>query len=117
MLRLTEAARPVLKSEVAVLLAVPRLEFKPDKKKSQLAPANYDRTLFTRLKHLRKVLAEENEVPPYVVFSDATLIDMADILPTSYGEMLAVSGVGQRKLEKYADQFLDLIQEHITGNG
>ncbi|POB67574.1 hypothetical protein CRN59_24815, partial [Vibrio vulnificus] len=57
------------------------------------------------------------EIPPYVVFSDATLIDMAEILPTSYGEMLAVSGVGQRKLEKYADPFLDLIQEHITHYG
>ncbi|MGO2474491.1 MAG: HRDC domain-containing protein, partial [Vibrio litoralis] len=37
-----------------------------------------------------------------------------DILPTSYGEMLAVNGVGQRKLEKYADAFLDVIQEHLT---
>ena len=48
------------------------------------------------------------------MFSDATLVDMADILPTSYGEMLAVHGVGQRKLEKYADALLDVIQDHFT---
>lgn len=77
---------------------------------------NYDKKLFAKLRNLRKKLADEAGLPPYVVFSDATLIDMADILPTSYGEMLAVNGVGQRKLDKYADVFLDLIQEHITGH-
>lgn len=111
-LRLTEAARPVLKGEVAVQLAVPRLEFKPDKKAKQ-APANYDRTLFMRLKHLRKVLAEENEVPPYVVFSDATLVDMAAKLPTTRNTMLDVSGVGQTKLSRYGDAFMQLINDYI----
>ncbi|WP_218395827.1 DNA helicase RecQ [Alteromonas lipotrueae] len=111
-LRLTEAARPVLKGEVAVQLAVPRLEFKPDKKEKQ-APANYDRTLFMRLKHLRKVLAEENEVPPYVVFSDATLVDMAAKLPTTRDTMLDVSGVGQTKLSRYGDAFMQLINDYI----
>ena len=113
-LRLTEAARPVLKGDVAVQLAVPRLEFKPDKKKAKHAPANYDRTLFTRLKHLRKVLAEENEVPPYVVFSDATLVDMACKLPTSKNTMLDVSGVGQTKLERYGEAFIQLISDYIS---
>ncbi|BFT32250.1 ATP-dependent DNA helicase RecQ [Alteromonas sp. D210916BOD_24] len=113
-LRLTEAARPILKGEVPVQLAVPRLEFKPDKKKAKHAPANYDRTLFTRLKHLRKVLAEENEVPPYVVFSDATLVDMACKLPESRQTMLDVSGVGQTKLERYGDAFIQLIGDYIS---
>ncbi|APE04512.1 ATP-dependent DNA helicase RecQ [Alteromonas sp. RW2A1] len=111
-LRLTEAARPVLKGEVPVQLAVPRLEFKPDKKTKQ-APANYDRTLFTRLKHLRKVLAEENEVPPYVVFSDATLVDMACKLPVNRTTLLEVSGVGQTKLDRYGDAFIKLIDDYI----
>jgi ATP-dependent DNA helicase RecQ len=44
-------------------------------------------------------------------------MDMAEILPTSYGEMLAVNGVGQVKLDRYADPFLDLIQEHLTHGG
>ena len=101
-----------MKGEVAVQLAVPRLEFKPDKKAKQ-APANYDRTLFMRLKHLRKVLAEENEVPPYVVFSDATLVDMAAKLPTTRDTMLDVSGVGQTKLSRYGDAFMQLINDYI----
>ncbi|MFT1655757.1 HRDC domain-containing protein, partial [Vibrio cholerae] len=69
------------------------------------------------LRKLRKSIADDEGFPPYVVFSDATLIDMAEIMPTSYGVMLAVNGVGQRKLEKYADRFLDLIQEHLTYHG
>lgn len=112
-LRLTEAARPVLKSEVAVMLATPRLEFKPEKK-AKLAPANYDRTLFVRLKHLRKTLAEEHEVPPYVVFSDATLVDMASKMPTTLNDMLDISGVGQTKLARYGDAFLQLITDYIN---
>lgn len=112
-LRLTEAARPVLKGEVALKLAVPRLEFKPDKK-ARHAPANYDRTLFVRLKHLRKVLAEEHEVPPYVVFSDATLVDMAAKQPTSTAAMLDISGVGQTKLARYGEAFLQLIDDYLN---
>ncbi|WP_189405468.1 DNA helicase RecQ [Alteromonas halophila] len=112
-LRLTEGARPVLKGECEILLAVPRLEFKPSKK-AKLAPANYDKTLFVRLKHLRKVLAEENEVPPYVVFSDATLVDMASKLPTTATAMLDVSGVGNTKLERYGMAFLQLIDDYVN---
>lgn len=114
-LQLTPEARPILRGEVGLELAVPRLDavaVKPDK----VFTKNYDKKLFAKLRNLRKKLADDAGLPPYVVFSDATLIDMADILPTSYGEMLAVNGVGQRKLDKYADVFLDLIQEHITGH-
>ncbi|MEW9797939.1 DNA helicase RecQ [Alteromonas sp. CYL-A6] len=112
-LRLTEAARPVLKGETALSLAVPRLEFKPTRKGKQ-APANYDKTLFVRLKHLRKVLAEENGVPPYVVFSDATLVDMASRLPTDTAAMLDVSGVGQTKLARYGEPFMQLIDDYVN---
>jgi ATP-dependent DNA helicase RecQ len=115
-LQLTEEARPVLRGEVPLELAVPRLGITARESKSdRLSNRNYDKKLFAKLRKLRKSIADESDIPPYVVFNDATLIDMADILPTSYGEMLAVSGVGQVKLEKYADPFLDLIQEHLTG--
>ncbi|WP_306331833.1 ATP-dependent DNA helicase RecQ [Vibrio injensis] len=117
-LQLTEEARPILRGDKAVELAVPRLDTAARAVKSdKLSNKNYDKKLFAKLRKLRKSLADEEGLPPYVVFSDATLIDMADILPTSYGEMLAVNGVGQRKLEKYADPFLDVIQEHLTGHG
>lgn len=114
-LQLTEEARPLLKGEMVIELAVPRLDTAVRAAKSnKLANRNYDKKLFSKLRKLRKSIADEVGLPPYVVFSDATLIDMAEILPTSYGEMLAVNGVGQVKLEKYADRFLDAIQEHVT---
>ena len=102
-LQLTEEARPLLRGDVTLELAVPRLDTAARAAKSdKLTSKNYDKKLFAKLRKLRKSIADEDGLPPYVVFSDATLIDMAEILPTSYGEMLAVSGVGQRKLEKYA---------------
>ncbi|OMO25813.1 ATP-dependent DNA helicase RecQ [Vibrio lentus] len=117
-LQLTEEARPLLRGEMSLELAVPRLDTAVRNAKSdKLSSKNYDKKLFAKLRKLRKSIADEDGLPPYVVFSDATLIDMAEILPTSYGEMLAVNGVGQRKLDKYADSFLDLIQEHITTHG
>ncbi|MGR5070243.1 ATP-dependent DNA helicase RecQ [Vibrio alfacsensis] len=117
-LQLAEEARPLLRGDISLELAVPRLDTAARAAKSdKLTSKNYDKKLFAKLRKLRKSIADEDGLPPYVVFSDATLIDMAEILPTSYGEMLAVSGVGQRKLEKYADPFLDLIQEHITHHG
>ncbi|WP_413477882.1 ATP-dependent DNA helicase RecQ [Vibrio hibernica] len=114
-LQLTEEARPLLRGDMELQLAVPRLDTAVRSAKNEkLVTKNYDKKLFAKLRKLRKSIADEDGLPPYVVFSDATLVDMADILPTSYGEMLAVNGVGQRKLEKYADAFLDVIQEHLT---
>jgi len=114
-LQLTEEARPLLRGDTNIELAVPRLDTAVRASKSnKLANKNYDKKLFSKLRKLRKSIADEDGLPPYVVFSDATLIDMADMLPTSYGEMLAVNGVGQVKLDKYADDFLDIIQEHLT---
>ncbi|CAM3129748.1 ATP-dependent DNA helicase RecQ [Vibrio rarus] len=114
-LQLTEEARPLLRGQMDLELAVPRLDLTVSSKSDKHVAKHYDKKLFAKLRNLRKRVADEEGLPPYVVFNDATLIDMADILPTSYGEMLAVNGVGQRKLDKYADAFLDLIQEHITG--
>jgi len=54
-------------------------------------------------------------VPAYVVFSDATLAEMAARRPGTYAELLAVNGVGRAKLERYADAFLAVIAEHVSG--
>jgi len=117
-LQLTEEARPVLRGELPIQLAVPRLDTTVRSAKAEkLINRQYDKKLFAKLRKLRKSIADEDGLPPYVVFSDATLIEMADILPTTNGEMLAVNGVGQRKLDKYADPFLNLIQEHLTNYG
>lgn len=113
-LKLTEAARAVLKGETAITLAVPRLTLNTGKASTKVANMNYDRVLFAKLKHLRKRIAEEDGVPPFVVFSDATLADMADRMPHTNNDFLAVSGVGQTKLARYGERFLAAIREYCA---
>ena len=64
------------------------------------------------LKARRRELAAERNVPAYVVFSDATLIDMAQLRPTNLELMASVNGVGPKKLETFGQIFLDVLQEH-----
>ncbi|MGS2722000.1 DNA helicase RecQ [Paraglaciecola aestuariivivens] len=111
-LKLTEAARPLLQNVQRLQLAVPRLSLDLGKK-SPLAPQNYDRALFAKLKHLRKAIAEQDDVPPFVVFSDATLADMADKCPQTDLELLDIHGVGQTKLRRYGEQFMQVISAHL----
>lgn len=68
-----------------------------------------DRELFERLRALRKQLADQHGVPPYIVFTDKSLHEMAARKPSTADEMLAISGVGQAKLSKYGKPFLDEI--------
>lgn len=112
-LQLTEQARPLLRSEMALELAVPRIGLSPRTKANKLSQRHYDKKLFAKLRKLRKAIADEEDIPPYVVFNDASLMEMAEMLPSSHAELLAVSGVGQRKLEKFGDAFLDLIDDHL----
>ena len=118
-LQLTEAARPVLRGEQGLELAVPRLEVVSLKKGRSRghdeASADYDVKLFRELRKLRKQIAEEEEVPPYVVFNDATLIEMAREQPCDDEELLAINGVGYRKLERFGEPFLACIRDHCYG--
>ena len=77
---------------------------------------NYDRKLFAKLRKLRKAIADEENIPPYVVFNDATLIEMAEQMPVSPSEMLSVNGVGMRKLERFGKEFMALIRAHVDGD-
>ncbi|WP_458736059.1 DNA helicase RecQ [Zobellella taiwanensis] len=110
-LQLTEAARPVLRGEVALELAEPRLVRvrQKDKGEAVLSRAE-DRALFKELRQLRKQLAEEADVPPYVVFSDATLTELARYRPKTESELLGINGVGMRKLERFGAAFLALLR-------
>lgn len=76
---------------------------------SEAEVTDEDERLFQRLRALRKRLADESHVPPYVVFSDATLRAMVQRRPQDKEELLAVSGVGHTKLERYGRQFLEEI--------
>ena len=68
--------------------------------------------LFERLKKLRLEIAREESMPPYIIFSDKTLIDMAAKKPSSKPEMLDVSGMGENKFAKYGERFLEAIEEY-----
>jgi ATP-dependent DNA helicase RecQ len=73
-------------------------------------PSADDSELFARLRRERRLIAEELKVPAYVVFTDATLLEMASRKPQSEAELLTVSGVGLRKLERYGERFLALLR-------
>jgi superfamily II DNA helicase RecQ len=70
--------------------------------------------LFEELRVLRKQIADDRRVPAYVVFSDATLREMAQTRPSSPSEFLALSGVGAKKLESYGEIFLSAISESLN---
>lgn len=114
-LQLTESARPVLRGEIPLQLAVPRIQTLKIKSSASQKTygGNYDRKLFAKLRKLRKSLADDNNVPPYVVFNDTTLLEMAEHLPVSASDLLDITGVGQRKLEKFGRPFMAMIRDHI----
>ncbi len=114
---LTQAARAVLKGEVDVELAVPRLQAisKGSSKRSRKDDYNYDEVLFGQLRKLRKKLADEAGKPPYVIFNDASLAEMAEQQPQSPFEFLKINGVGDSKLEKFGDDFLAIIRQYQIG--
>ena len=76
----------------------------------------YDENLFQRLKQLRKDIAKRRNVPPYVVFQEPSLEEMATTYPTTKDEMAAINGVGMGKVVKYGSPFLKLIEEYVAEN-
>jgi ATP-dependent DNA helicase RecQ len=111
-LRLDESCRPLLRGEVSLQL---RREPKPAQaaKASSSAASQlvrgHEREMWEALRSLRRKLAEEHSVPPYVIFPDATLLEMLRSQPGSLSEMAEVSGVGARKLERYGQAFLEVL--------
>lgn len=76
----------------------------------------YDAKLFEILKSLRKRISEETHVPPFIVFSDTSLKQMATYFPTSEDQMLKISGVGYSKFDKYGNRFLETIKPYVSEN-
>ncbi|WP_040976764.1 DNA helicase RecQ [Necropsobacter massiliensis] len=112
-LRLTESAKPVLRGEQPLQLAMPRGSsvINAQAPLKSVLP-NYDKDLFARLRFLRKQIADKENIPPYIVFNDATLQEMAQYQPTTSHEMLQINGVGAIKLERFAQPFISIIREH-----
>jgi ATP-dependent DNA helicase RecQ len=113
-LKLNDRSWEVMRNQRNVLLPIER-EAEPtktaDREESRERPVDVD-ILFERLRLLRKNLADEQEVPPYVIFSNATLNQMAEQQPTDRKDFAKLSGVGAKKLEQYADDFIAIILDH-----
>ena len=116
-LKLTPAARPLLRGEATLELARPRLRARtagPSRRATrqrgavELAPG--DMPLFEALRTLRREIAGRQGVPPYVVFGDVTLVEMSRLRPLGEAELLGITGVGQVKLERYGAEFLALLR-------
>ena len=111
-LMLTETGLKILKGQEPLLIRSERLNVKAKTVKKAAPEAfDYDQELFERLRDLRHEIAQENNVPAYIVFGDKTLKEMAAKNPQSKTEMLEVSGIGEVKFERYGEQFLTLLQQ------
>jgi ATP-dependent DNA helicase RecQ len=118
-LRLSDTCRAVLRGEESLWL---RRDLKPSRsKKTKTArgaaspfTGERDQSLWEALRVLRRKLAEKQGVPPYVVFHDATLAEMVALRPQSLSEFAHISGVGERKLAAYGEQFVGVIRDHDT---
>ena len=120
-LQLTDLCRPVLKGEQLLHLRKDEIKAPATKKgsaksykKTQIPPE--DQELWDELRECRKYLAEEHNVPPYLIFHDATLKEMLDIMPMSGPELLNITGVGDSKLEKYGADFIEIISRYANTN-
>jgi len=114
-LLLTESCRAVLRGEQTLMLRKETRQAKTARKgrKSYNTSKASDNQLWEALRACRKQLAESNNVPPYVIFHDATLVEMVERQPQNRDQFSRISGVGESKLEKYADDFLAVILSHI----
>jgi ATP-dependent DNA helicase RecQ len=115
-LRMTDAARPVLRGETTVTLRRDTVVAAGEREPVVRAQvAEEDLGLLALLKAKRRALAEAQNVPAYVVFPDKTLIEMAERKPATLDQMAGITGVGARKLESYGTAFLEVITGAAEG--
>ena len=113
-LRLEAKCRPLLRGEESIEL---RRDVKQQEGKRQTKtalPDDIDVVLWEALRDRRRQFADDQGVPPYVIFHDSTLQEMCVLLPQSITEFARLGGVGERKLEKYGTDFLQVINQHLT---
>jgi ATP-dependent DNA helicase RecQ len=108
-LRMTDAARPILKGEAGITLRKDTLAKGGRRPAAKALVSEEDAPLLSALKAKRRALAEAARVPAYVIFTDKTLIEMAETKPQSLDEVARISGVGATKLERYGAAFLKVI--------
>lgn len=116
-LKLNHNTLKIVQGYERVILKLPKQEVKAvsDKsRKNKADRADTDYELFEQLRSHRLELAREEKVPPYIIFSDKTLIDMCSKYPRNRVEMLKVNGVGEMKYDKYGESFIRIIAEYVT---
>ncbi|MCC6279248.1 MAG: DNA helicase RecQ [Saprospiraceae bacterium] len=116
-LRITESGRKVLFENKKVILALPQPKPKPEEKHVRFVEKTRAQTLkeelFDLLVALRRSIAQQQGMPPYLIFSDATLSEMAEKRPLSDADLMHVTGVGERKLQLYGDAFIGAIRRFV----
>jgi ATP-dependent DNA helicase RecQ len=120
-LKLTPISKSVLDdNELITMKLAKEREIVPKEKKLKKATKgsgkNKNPELFELLRKLRTDIAKEESMPPYIIFTDKTLTQMCDLLPTTYEEMLTVSGVGEVKYSKYGERFLKIINQYMRSS-
>jgi ATP-dependent DNA helicase RecQ len=116
-LSLTEKAMEALRQRTPILGQLQEVEERPRNEKARKTELDYNNALFALLRQKRKELADEAGVPPYVIFSDKTLVEMAAYYPQSLESLLNISGVGQVKLRQYGEAFLEVIKVYCKKKG
>ena len=109
---LLQKAIPILKGQEQIYLTIPPEEpinKKKSKDKTLIKPSSSP--LFEVLRTLRRQLADDENKPPFMIFSDATLHEMVHMKPKTQAQLLNVPGVGQHKLTHYGDEFLKVLNE------
>jgi ATP-dependent DNA helicase RecQ len=109
-LKLTPLSRPILREGARFVMPAPRVRVGRSRGRMSPDVLDHDEALFQKLRALRRRIAGEEGVPPYVVFGDQTLRDMASAKPRTRTDLLLVSGVGERKLQRYGERFLEAIR-------
>ncbi len=113
-LTLTESSRDLLKGNIEVHLREDVKDPKPTKEaKSRLRINREDKPMWEALRACRKTLADEHGIAPYMVFHDTTLLEILEEEPLSDNEFLQISGVGEAKLDKFGEAFMDVIREQL----
>ncbi len=119
-LLLTGFAKSVLKGEEKIMGLLDRTQTSSGRDKAERTSDNvqkmYDEHLFEELRKLRKEIADEQEVPPYMIFPDTTLMEMAYYFPMSDEKLIGVYGVGAAKMKKYGSAFLKIITDYCEKN-
>ena len=106
-------AREALLGDEPIRMTLAHRSAAPAPRKRVGMKPTVDKTLLRRLNALRRSLAEEQHVPPFIIFTNATLRDMAVKMPSTRSEMMRVDGVGVGKMDRYGDMFLRVIREYL----